>query len=115
MGTTDIETTDMGTTDIETTDMGTTDMVKKLTCQEIDPSAVAPASEICVICHDELGTDNVMVQWCGHKFHNTCMQDWRDVARRSERHCPFRCETSQMLAQPILVLTLIAFCFISGV
>ena len=63
--------------------------------------------EICVICHDELNvhdTDNLMVLWCGHKFHSSCVLEWRNVARRTERHCPFRCETSQHVPEPLLAL-----------
>lgn len=67
----------------------------------------AEETEICVICHDEINvrdTDNMMVLWCGHKFHSNCVLEWRTVARRTERHCPFRCETSQQLPQPLLAL-----------
>lgn len=71
------------------------------------PQGPVVEREICVICHDELDvhdTDNLMVLWCDHKFHKHCILEWRTVARRSERNCPFRCETSERLTQPLLAL-----------
>lgn len=73
------------------------------------PEGPVVEREICVICHDELDvhdTDNLMVLWCDHKFHKHCILEWRTVARRSERNCPFRCETSERLTQPLLALIL---------
>ena len=121
----------MGTTDMGTADKPILDPMSYNPCQEMASSAVVnvaasvddpqppvdgqagamPGSaverEICVICHDELNvrdTDNLMVLWCGHKFHSSCVLEWRNVARRTERHCPFRCETSQHVPEPLLAL-----------
>ena len=65
--------------------------------------AVDERNDICVICQDDLSGDLITL-WCGHKFHRSCVMEWRDVCRKSENHCPYRCETSQNLVNPLQFL-----------
>lgn len=46
----------------------------------------------CVICQESMNRgDDTMALFCGHAFHSLCVQEWRVVARKTERQCPFRC------------------------
>ena len=60
-------------------------------------------NDICVICQDDLSGDLITL-WCTHKFHRSCIMEWRDVSRKSEQNCPYRCETSQQLVSPLQFL-----------
>lgn len=65
--------------------------------------AVDERNDICVICQDDLSGDLITL-WCMHKFHRSCIMEWRDVSRKSEEQCPYRCETSQQLVSPLQFL-----------
>lgn len=38
----------------------------------------------CVICFDEIGTTELSVLGCAHKFHKACITDWF----KKKSHCP---------------------------
>ena len=43
----------------------------------------------CTICIESLGKDaDCLILKCGHKFHKTCLMEWRNGAEESNRRCP---------------------------
>lgn len=43
--------------------------------------------EECIICYEELGSGDIALLECGHKFHNKCITDWSKKKKKSNIIC----------------------------
>ncbi len=56
---------------------------------------------VCVICQDTLGTEDVTALACAHVFHSECLAKFMDVTGKSmEEACPYRCGQTVDLQLP---------------